>query len=649
MSEMTLRNYIRKLKELVQIERDAEIRAMQREMRLLSGEQRERIGRAILNLNGKIIGEEFGFILVRYGRKREFKTEISTGDLVVISKGDPLKSDLIGTVVERGKCYITISVENIPRWALRDARLDLHASDITFRRQLENLENLNRRGKNVLKLMLGIEKPSESKRVNFSPEDRKLNSSQIEAIEYSLGSDDFFLIHGPFGTGKTRTVAELVIQEVKRGNRVLAVAESNVAVDNIAELLNNIKVVRLGHPSRVSRELRKSTLASLVESHAEYRKVRIHRMQAEKLSRKRDLFTKPVPALRRGLSNEEILEAAKKGISLRGLSHDRIKSLAGWIGLDKEVQSHYRLSKEIEKEIIRDVIEDSDVVLTTNSSSALEFLQDFEFDVAVVDEASQATIPSILIPLSKAERFILAGDHKQLPPTVLVSKELQETLFEKLITRYPQKSKMLRVQYRMNSLLMEFPANEFYDGKISVGNSERPTPDCSPFKSPLIFIDTSGSERRLEKQRKGSESRENPYEAEIVEKVLHEILKFVRESDVGIITPYDDQVELIRSRLKNDVEVNTVDGYQGREKDVVILSLVRSNRQRNLGFLTDLRRLNVSLTRAKKMLIVVGDSSTLKANETYNRFIEFVRRKGMLIDSEKIFEIENRETDYCTI
>jgi len=281
----------------------------------------------------------------------------------------------------------------------------------------------------------------------------------------------------------------------------------------------------------------------------------------------------------------------------------------------------------------------------------LDFIRDVEFDVAVIDESTQATIPSVLIPIAKAKRFILAGDHKQLPPTILSeeAKELSETLFEKLIEMYPQNSKMLEVQYRMNEKLMEFPSKEFYDGRLKADDSVRgitladlnvkkpsfgkPWDDILNPKEPLVFVDTSRCRNRWERQRRGSLSRENPLEARIVKEIVEKLIEMgVKEDWIGVITPYDDQVDLIRSLLGDAIEVNTVDGYQGREKEVVVLSFVRSNKKGELGFLTDLRRLNVALTRAKRKLIAIGDSETLAINDTYRRFIEFVKEKGRFVE-----------------
>ncbi|WP_175060096.1 IGHMBP2 family helicase [Thermococcus sp. 2319x1] len=648
---MHVKSYIAKLIELVELEREAEIEAMREEIKKLRGYEREKLGRAVLNLNGKITGEEFGFKLVKYGRREPFKTEISVGDLVLISRGNPLMSDLVGTVVEKGSRFIVVALESVPSWALRNVRIDLYANDVTFRRQIENLKSLSENGVKALKLILKQEKPLKSIPQEFEPFDKNLNPTQREAISLALGSEDFFLIHGPFGTGKTRTLAELILQEVKRGNKVLATAESNVAVDNLVERLwGKVKLVRLGHPSRVSKHLKESTLAFQVESHEGYRRVRELRNKAERLAMMRDQHKRPAPGLRRGLTNKQILKLAEKGRGARGVPAKDVKEMARWIVLNEEVQKLYKFAGKIEEEIIREIIDKADVILSTNSSAALEFVRDVEFDVAIIDEASQATIPSVLIPIAKAKRFVLAGDHKQLPPTILSeeAKELSETLFERLIQLYPEKAKMLEIQYRMNEKLMEFPSREFYDGKIKADESVKnitladlkvrepffgePWDSILEREEPLVFVDTAERRDKWERQRKGSTSRENPLEALLVKEIVERLLRMgVKEEWIGVITPYDDQVDLIRSLIGEEIEVHSVDGYQGREKEVVVLSFVRSNKNAELGFLTDLRRLNVALTRAKRKLIAVGDSETLSAHPTYKRFLEFVKRHGRYI------------------
>jgi len=648
-----IKKYIQKLIDLIKLEREAEIEAMREEMRALPAKEREKLGRAILNLKGKIVGREFEFLLVKYQREKEIQTEIEVGDLVLISRKNPLMSNLYGTVVEKRKRSIVLAQEYFPRWAKNKVRIDLAANDITFRRQIENLKNLSNFGILALKFLLKKEKPKKSKFLYFDPQNKNLNKDQREAISLALGSKDFFLIHGPFGTGKTTTLAELILQEVNRGKKILVCAESNVAVDNLVEkIFKKTKIVRIGHPSRVSRNLKETTLSFLVQTHPDYKNILKLREELERLKNLREKFLRPTRERKRGLSRSQILKLAAKGKTKRGIPLENIQRMAQWIKLDKEIEKVFGAVKAIENQIVREIIKESKVVLSTNSSSAIEFLENEIFDVAIVDEASQATIPSCLIPISKAKKFILAGDHKQLPPTILNEKasELSETLFEKLIEIYPQKSKMLKIQYRMNEILTKFPSLQFYGGKIksfekvkkiSLKDLKLKKPEFDSFfnfildfEKPLVFVDTEKIPEKFEFQREGSTSRENYFEAFLVSQILEKFLKIgAKKNQIGIITPYDDQVKLIKSFLKDEkIEVKSVDGYQGREKEIIIISFVRSNKKGDLGFLEDLRRLNVSLTRAKRKLIAIGDSETLSKNKVYKNFIEFCKEVGGYIE-----------------
>lgn len=645
---ISVKSYIKRLIKLVEMEREAEINAMMNEIRRLSPQKREKLGRAINGLNGKVTGRELGFHLVKYGRREPIDTQISVGDLVLISRGNPLRSDLTGTVAAKGKRFIVVALENVPRWALRNVRVDLYANDITFQRMIDNLRGAGRNVFRVLRFLLGDEKPSGHQIVEFEPVDPELNRSQREAIMRALGSDDFFLIHGPFGTGKTRTLHELIRQEVRRGNRVLVTAESNAAVDNLLEgIAGHLRCVRLGHPQRVSRTNLQETLAYKLENHPDYRRVLEYQERIDRLIEERERHHKPTPQLRRGLTDSQIMINAAKRRGARGISPNVMISMARWIEVNQQIDELHRKMQEIEVEIVDRIIRNSQVVLATNSSAALEYIDNVKFDVAIVDEASQATIPSILIPLSRAPRFVLAGDHRQLPPTILNpdASELEVTLFEELIGSYPENSWMLNCQYRMNPAIMDFPNREFYGGRIRAHPSleeisildviSSEIPDSMPHRKlaerdPVLFIDTSKvgvGERRL----KGSTSIQNPLEADLAVIIAGALMGMgVKEEEIGIITPYDDQVDLISSMT--GVEVNSVDGFQGREREVIIISMVRSNSEGNIGFLRDLRRLNVSLTRARRKLIIIGDTGTLSSHPSYRRLIEFCRERGFLYE-----------------
>ena len=638
-----MKKYIKNLIKLVNYERDAEIELMRFEIAHMSGQKREELGRAINKVKGKYVGEELGLKIVQFGRSEIIDTEISVGDMVLVSTANPLSSDFTGTVTEKGARFIKVAFDKrIPRWVVKKkVRLDLYANDITFRRMEDNLKHLSLKGKNALEYMLSDRNPKKNKPVPYIDYiDQKLNESQKKAIENALSCENFYLIHGPFGTGKTRTLVELISQETRQNHKVLATAESNAAVDNILERLmenKKLNLTRLGHPQRVSKHNISQTLAYKVENHKLNKKIsKIHK-KIDNLIEKRKVYTKPTPQYRRGYGDYDILFNASKGKGRRGISAEKMKSMAKWIEYNQEIDELHDEIKRVENKMIRDIIETSDVILSTNSSAALESIARTKFDVAIIDEASQATIPSVLIPIAKAHRFILAGDHKQLPPTIISDKAqgLEKTLFEELIRIYPFKSQLLNIQYRMNSLLMKFPNSEFYNNNLKSDSSVDDIDindiiNSDDKEDAMLFIDTSNIDDIGEKHLKDSKSIINQLEADIAVKFANDYLKLgLEETDIGIISPYADQVKIIQDRTP--VEVKTVDGFQGREKEIIIISTVRSNEDGNIGFLRDLRRLNVAITRAKRKLIIIGNINTLKINPTYARLIEFAKDNDVLI------------------
>ena len=638
-----MKKYIKNLIRLINYERDAEIDLMTHEISTMSGQKREELGRAINKVKGKSLGKELGLQIVQFGRSEVIDTEISVGDMVLVSTDNPLRSDLTGTVTEKGARFIKVAFDKrVPKWAIKKkVRLDLYANDITFRRMEDNLNHLSLKGKNALEYILNERNPKKNREVPYiSYIDQNLNRSQKKAIENALSCENFFLIHGPFGTGKTRTLVELISQETRQNHKVLATAESNAAVDNILErLMENKKLTltRLGHPQRVSKHNITQTLAYKVENHKLNKKIKKTYKKIDSLIEKRKVHTRPSPQYRRGFSDYEILHNASRGKGGRGISSEKMKSMAKWIEINQEIDEAHDEIKRIENRMIKEIVDSSDVILATNSSSALEAIARVKFDVAIIDEASQATIPSVLIPIAKAHRFILAGDHKQLPPTIISERagELSKTLFEELIRMYPFKSQLLNVQYRMNSLLMKFPNEEFYDNGLESDASVDDITindilDGDHNEEALLFIDTSDVDGEGETHLKDSKSIINSLEAEISAGIAGDYINAgISEDDIGIITPYADQVKIIQEMTP--VEVKTVDGFQGREKEIIIISTVRSNEHGNIGFLKDLRRLNVAITRAKRKLIIIGNRNTLIANPTYERLISFCEDRNLLV------------------
>ncbi|AGB40299.1 DNA helicase, putative [Halobacteroides halobius DSM 5150] len=664
-----IKNYTDNYRHLVQLEREEEMRRHEIEIKELSAKQREKKGRAILYLSGRDEGQGFGgrelikFIRQKKGEKLP-DTEISVGDLVMLSKNRPLAdNNPTGTVVEKTNYSLTVVFDSNPAGFLYDKglRLDLYVNDITFQRMLDalgNLESATGRLKVLRDKLLGLADVEFNQLPKIDYYNKDLNDSQRQAVRSALAAKDFFLVHGPPGTGKTMTSIEILQQEAGEKN-ILATADSNTAVDNLVERLvaRGVKVLRVGHPARVNSLVREYTLDHIIQEHPKYKEASQLRDKAYKLSKQQDdnpqcIF--PSGENRRGFSNQQIRDLGSKNINgrPRGLSPKKIKGMAKWLELQDEINQLFSQIERLEDEAVTELIEEAEVVCTTNSTAGSEVLAEQNFDLLLIDEATQSTEPAALIPVVKSNKVILVGDHKQLPPTILneeaARKGLSKSLFERLLEVHGAKIKeILNVQYRMNQAIMNFSSSQFYDQQlvaakkvkewnitdlnIQLPKGNSPAEKVLKIKDAVVFLDTSGMSAP-EYTKGDSTSLQNRIEAELVSEIINQTVNTkIDLSEVAVITPYKDQVDLIKQLIKlEEVEVNTVDGFQGREKELVILSLVRSNQQDNIGFLRDIRRLNVSLTRAKKKLIILGDSSTITSHETYQSLVEYIEKNGYL-------------------
>lgn len=657
--------YTGRLKRLVELEREQEMREHERSIRQLSAEQREAEGKAILHLRGRDEGNALEGKLVKFMRQYKGEpfpdTEISVGDLVMVSRRDPLLSDNpTGTVVEKTNYSITAAFDQ-PRSFIfgKGLRMDLYVNDITYQRMkdaLRQLEKADGRLGELRNIFVGLRDPAESTKAEVEQWfNKELNQSQKKAVRSSLGADDFHLIHGPPGTGKTTTLIEVIEQAVANGQKVLATAASNTAVDNMLDFLldREVKAVRVGHPARVTPQLKEHTLDAMIEKHPKFEQFEELRYQAFEKKEKQEEYIQPSGKYRRGMSNTKIKELADEGRGSRGVSEDKIREMARWIELQDEIEELFEEADQLREEAVNEILETNQVICTTNSTAGSELLENRQFDLAVIDEATQSTEPSCLIPITHGKKVIMAGDHRQLPPTVKNRKAIDQgfanTLFERLAEKHGHKKSMLTVQYRMHENIMAFSNQQFYEGRLTAADSVKAHTledfqlDINLFDNnlteildphePVTFGDTSGRDA-AERTKQGSTSKENPEEALLVNQMVDNLLRSGRRAeDIAVISPYKDQVDLLDRKIDTeDLEIKSVDGFQGREKEVVIISLTRSNKKNTIGFLGDVRRLNVSLTRAKRKLIVVGDSSTVSSHEVYARFIGYVRENGRVVE-----------------
>lgn len=454
---------------------------------------------------------------------------------------------------------------------------------------------------------LGLREPEFDPIAEPKFEDSNLNESQRAAVAFAGSARDVAVIHGPPGTGKTRTLVELIRQAVLQGKKALVCAPSNLGVDNLFErlLACGTNAVRVGHVARVLPRLQDQCLTSLVPKHRDRKLIKKLRLEAADLFRKADK-------------------------SSRGLDRCARQSLRA------EARDLLAEARDMEAGIAQEIIDKAEVVCVTNTGIVSDLLGARRFDLAVIDEACQCAEPSCWIPMLRADRLVLAGDHCQLPPTVISREAAGEgfsvSMQERLAELYGERiCKPLLVQYRMHEEIMRHSSAQFYNGRLRAdefvaahllrdldGVREDELTDCA-----VRFIDTSGSSFEEEREAAGA-SLANPEEAALAIKKAKDLIALgVRPNDIAIITPYTAQVRRLREAMDDAaVEIGSIDGFQGREKEAVIISLVRSNKDKEIGFLKDTRRMNVALTRARRKLIVIGDSSTISDHPFYSALLE---------------------------
>ncbi|MEM6803028.1 MAG: AAA domain-containing protein [Bacteroidota bacterium] len=530
------------------------------------------------------------------------------------------------SLLSKKKLRITLSGEHIPDW-LHAAKLgiDLEFDDKTYQQMREALNQVlepkdNQRLKVLREVLLGKKEPEFHKwEVRFKHPD--LNSSQNQAIQKVLEAKDVAIIHGPPGTGKTTTLIYALEEILRHEHQVLVCAPSNTAVDllTLKCIEMGMDVVRLGNPARVDESLQKHTLDGAISEHPDFPALRKLRKEAEAVRKSALKFKRNYGSEQRRRRQELLQES-------------------------RELKQH---AKKLEGYILHHVINRTPVITSTLSGAASNQLQKKRFHTVLIDEAGQALAPACWIPIQRAARVIMAGDHLQLPPTVksfeAEKKGLGISLFQQVIEE-KDVDVMLNWQYRMHEQIMGFSARQFYKAELYADERVRHHRIGENFE-PLLFIDTAGCGFD-EKLNQNSRSTSNPDEAQLLLKHLALSLNQIHEEvpdtfdkgfSVGIISPYKAQIQTIRNQLQNSpmlssfqelIRIHTVDGFQGQERDLIYISLVRSNAKGDIGFLKDVRRMNVALTRARKKLVVIGDSATLGKHPFYQDFLDYVESKN---------------------
>lgn len=526
---------------------------------------------------------------------------------------------------------VYLSGDELPEWLDEyPMGVEVLPDDTTFVEMRNALEAVQKARENRLAILrdvlIGTRKPaylSANEQVFFP--NPSLNTSQNQAISKALLAKDVFLLHGPPGTGKTTTLVALVEQLLATEKQVLVTAPSNVAVDLLTERLaeKSLNVVRIGHPARVDATVQSRTIDYLLLEHPQAKQLKKLRKQATELKRMawqyKRKFGKEEAEQRKLLLNE-----------------------ARWV-LDE--------ARALEDYLLEQLLTSAQVITATLVGTNHVYLKGKTFSTVIIDEAAQALEPACWIPVLKAQRLILAGDHCQLPPTVksleAAREGLSQSLFEKLAKQYPDFTHLLHVQYRMNEEIMAFSSGQFYEHRLcaapTVQHHQISMQDAhrqATWNKPLLFVDTAGCgfDETTEKE---SGSKRNEEEARLLLKILTNwlttVAEFVdiRQLSVGILSPYQAQVRYLETLVNEEpllatlgkMHVQSVDGFQGQERDVMAISLVRSNQDGEIGFLQDTRRMNVALTRAKKKLLVVGDSATIAQHPFYESFINYTQQR----------------------
>ena len=433
-----------------------------------------------------------------------------------------------------------------------------------------------------------------------------LNQSQERAVNEVLWAKDVAVVHGPPGTGKTTTLVEAIYETLRRESQVMVCAQSNMAVDWISEKLvdRGVAVLRIGNPTRVNDKMLSFTYERRFEAHPDYPQLW---------------------SIRKAIRE---LRSQKKRPDSWHQKMDRLKSRA----------------TELELRIRQSLFGEARVIACTLTGAANRVLEGEKYSTLFIDEAAQALEAACWIAIRKAGRVIFAGDHCQLPPTVksiaALKGGLGKTLMERIVEQKPEVVTLLKVQYRMNEQIMRFSSDYFYNGEVETapGITHRSILD---YDLPMMWIDTEDVDGKEEFIGESC-GRINRAEAELTLSTLQEYFdkigknRILEESiDVGIISPYRAQVQLLRKMIRQKeffrpyrrlISVNTVDGFQGQERDIILISLVRSNDGGEIGFLRDLRRMNVAITRARMKLMILGNAATMTSHPFYRKLYEFIQK-----------------------
>lgn len=624
---------LQKLKEVLKIERDEDFKLYQEQFLRAGIDQRRKNGLTWYPV--KITNEELGageYLHLEVERTSFLDTphQFNSGKNVsLFSNHSEEKFELNATIkmASRNSLKIIVPYDELPDWCYEGKLgLNIQFDDNSYNEMQNALDVViharNNRVAELREMIEGTEALSFSK-IKEEILIPKLNLSQNKAVRHVLSVNDIGVIHGPPGTGKTTSLIEAIRLTLQTENQILVCAPTNAAIDIITEKLHEsgVNVLRLGHPARISEELLSCGIDGKIAA---------------------SLFYKDIKNLRRNA--EEYFRMAGK--YKRVFGKEEAKQRTAYY---TEARTCLKEARQLEEHLTDELFRTAQVICCTPVGSNNKGMMRKTFQTLFFDEASQALEPMIWIPLVKCKRIILSGDHFQLPPVVKSIEAKRRGLGETMLDRCIQLKEavvLLNRQYRMSNAIMGFSNAYFYKGELtadeSVQENRLVNDEESLLSKSLEFIDTAGCSYD-EIQNPETLSYSNPKEGELVflhlQQLLTDYLAFenLPAIDIGIIAPYKEQIEWLKDNQSAytlnteklaSLDIKTIDGFQGEERDVIYITLVRSNENQEIGFLGDLRRINVAITRAKKKLVIIGDSSTIGAHAFYKEFLEYCEKHG---------------------
>ncbi len=617
--------HLQHLWSLLQQEKEEDLLQFRRTVHRLSLEERKAEGYSWYPVNtlqqGYTIGDR-AFVVVQCAPEHPAEHQFREGKTVAFftryEKANRAEYHGVIDYVDKNRMKIILNSQDVPDWIGHGLNgVDLLFDERSYTEMEKALQKVMQAQRGRLAELRAVfcgQKDPEFGPPQPLPLIPGLNHSQQQAISHALSARDVAAIHGPPGTGKTTTIVQAVKLLCQQEHTVLVCAPSNAAVDLLTERLaaQGLFVIRIGHISRVDESLLVHTLEVLAAGHPESKNVKKVRIQAAEARRRASRYRRYYGAEERSERRQLLEEAAQ---------------LSAW-------------ADNLEERIIEQLLDSAQVITCTLVGAAHKVLEKRHFRTLVIDEASQALEPASWIPITKASRVIFTGDPFQLPPTVKSDAArragLGITLMERCLERMPW-APMLEVQYRMHQTIMGFSNRRFYKNILKAHESVRQHRLDVLSHPALEFVDTAGCGFD-EHTHDSSLSRYNPDEYRILREHLYQLIEAHYDHPlpgIAILSPYREQTAFIQQEIAADallattpITVHTIDGFQGQERDVVYITLVRSNQRQEIGFLSDYRRMNVAMTRARKYLIVVGDSATIGADDFYAAFLTYVEQHG---------------------